>query len=160
MKKLIVIAFFFIPIYIYAQHNLLDKSQEFIIGFYKYDPEFTVHIDTLNRNKALITCKSVEIYPYYTYEIDLIEDRCISYGFVSKNKYVLESYIELLGYMGTIIQTDSSFTKFVYKVTLKNKIIYYTIKQPYANSNISTRKNIFYIMVNEVKTPARSRNMN
>lgn len=134
----------------FSQHNLLNKTQEFIIGFYKFDPEYVVTIDTISDTKALITCKSINIYPYYTYEIDLVEDRCTSFGFVSKNSSVLESYIEVLGYLGTIVKTDSIYSEFIYKVSLKGKKVFYTIKQPYIKSNIKTRKDIFYIMVNEI----------
>ncbi len=132
-----------------AQHNMLGKSQEFITGFYKYDPEFLIFTDTLNENKILLSCKSANVYPYHTYEIDLVKDECTSYGFVSKNKDILKTYIELLAYIGEQIQTDSTHSNFVYAVKLPEKTVYYSIRRPYANSNIITRQNLFYILISE-----------
>lgn len=158
MRQLYILLFLLLlPYSSFSQHNMLDKPMDFILGFYRYDPEFTVDVDTLSETKALITCKSVYFYPYYTYEINLIEDRCVSYGFASKDRIVMETYIELLGYLGTIVKTDNSFTEFVYEVVLKNKKVYYTIKQPYANSNVKTRKDIFYVLVSEVKTTEKGK---
>ena len=134
---------------IMAQHNMLGRSQEFITGFYKYDPEFIIETDTLNEEKILLSCKSSNIYPYHTYEIDLIQDQCTSYGLVSKNKDVLKTYIEFLAYIGKVVQTDSSGTNYVYAVDLTDKTVFYSIRRPYANSNIITRQNLFYILITE-----------
>jgi len=132
-----------------AQHNLLGKSQEFIEGLFKYDPEFYIEKDTLNDDKLLLTCKSSQIYPYHTYEIDLTRDRCISYGYVSKNPDVLKTYFELLGFIGKVVQAENNSANLVYAVNIENRTIYYSIRRPYANSNIITRQNVFYILVTE-----------
>ena len=134
-----------------AQHNMLGKSQEFITGFYKYDPEFLIFTDTLSEDKILLSCKSSNVYPYHTYEIDLVKDECTSYGFVSKNKYILKTYIELLAYIGEQIQSDSTHSNFVYAVDFPEKTVYYSIRRPYLNSNIITRQNLFYILITEEK---------
>ncbi len=132
-----------------AQHNLLGKSQDFIEGLYKYDPEFFVEKDTLNEDKILITCKSSETYPYHTYEIDLTRDRCVSYGYVSKNPDILKTYLEVLGYLGKVVQTDNNFSNFVYEVCLDDRTVYYSIRRPYSDSSVITRRNIFYILITE-----------
>ena len=137
--NLLSISFLFIifTVNISAQHNFLGKDKSFIINYYKIDPEFDVFIDTINSDKILISCKPSGVYPYHTYGIDLIADVCISYGFISKNRKVLDTYIENLDYLGKIIKKDSTFTNFVYAVELVNKIIYYSINQPYADSKIN-----------------------
>lgn len=135
----------------YTQHNFLGKDQLFITNHYRLDPEFSIFIDTIKSNKILVTCKSSSTYPYYTYEIDMITDICISYGFVSKNRDVLNTYIENLDYLGKIIKTDSLLINFIYLVELPEKKIYYSVKQPFADSNIITRKDLFYILITEEK---------
>ena len=134
---------------IYAQHNFLGKDKSYIINYFKIDPEFTVSIDTIRSNKLQIICKTSSMYPYHTYEIDLISDVCISYGFISKNRDVFNTYIENLDYLGKIVKADSSYKNFVYSVELSDRRIYYSIKQPFADSNIKTRRNLFYILITE-----------
>ncbi|GEM_PF-1285360 len=132
-----------------AQHNLLGKSQEFIEGLYKYDPEFYFEKDTINDDKLLLTCKTSEVYPYHTYEVDLTRDKCMSYGYVSKNPDILKSYFEILGFIGKVVQSEQNSANLVYAVDLENRTVYYSIRRPYANSSIITRQNVFYILVTE-----------
>lgn len=133
----------------FAQHNLLGKNMEYIKEYYKFDPEYTVVIDTIRTNKVMITCKSPNIYPYHTYEINTALDMCVSYGFVSKDKAILETYVEVLGHIGTLVKADSSFTNFVYLVELPQKEILYSFRHPFAGSNIKTRRDIFYVMITQ-----------
>ncbi len=135
----------------FSQHNLLGKSQEYIANMYRYDPEFIVKIDTISPLKAIIKCKTSKTYPYYTYELDLLEDRCISYGFVSKNQEILRTHIELLSFLGKIIERDSAFVNIVYEIETVNKKIFYSVKQPFAKSQIRTRRDIYYILITEEK---------
>ena len=132
-----------------AQHNYLGKSQEFITLQYKFDPEYTVKIDTINKNSTLITCKTFKQYPYYTYEIDIKNDICISYAFVSKNNKVLEAYIDVLDHIGEIVEQDNLFNNFTYKIESEFKTIYYSIKKPFVNSEYYSRRNIYYIIISE-----------
>ena len=134
---------------LFAQHNLLGKSMQYITDYYKFDPEYTVNIDTLRTGKIMITCKSPDIYPYHTYEINTGLDKCVSYGFVSKNRAILETYVELLGSIGTLVKADSSYTNFSYLVDLPQKEILYTFRHPFADSRIKTRREIFYIMITQ-----------
>ena len=134
---------------LFAQHNLLGKSMDYITDYYKFDPEYTVNIDTIRTGKVMITCKSPDIYPYHTYEINTNLDKCISYGFVSKNHAILETYVEVLGHIGTLLKADSSFTNFIYVVELPQKEILYSFKHPFAESRIKTRRDIFYVMITQ-----------
>lgn len=160
LKTTFVLAGIFLSAYVFSQHNLLGKSSEFIKGFYKYDPEYIVDIDTLNSQKILINCQTGNDYPYHTYEIDMLTDKCSSYGYVSNNKNVLKTYMEFLGFLGKVVKTDSIYSHTVYAVDLPKKTVYYSIKKPYPESNILPQKNIFYIVVtqeektiNSVKNP-------
>jgi len=134
-----------------AQQNFLGKSQEYIYGLYTNDPEYEITTDTVHFEKVVIKCKGVQAYPYYTYEIDLLTDRCVSYGFVSKNREVLKTYIEILEYIGTVAEKDSVNSKVTYVVKLPKRKVIYTIKQPYAASNVITKQGLFYILVREEK---------
>ncbi|NJO92915.1 MAG: hypothetical protein HC831_31080, partial [Chloroflexia bacterium] len=68
----------------YTQHNLLGKSQKYIRSFYNLGNEFALKVDTIGQKAILLTYKTEKQYPFYTYEIDLHKDLCISYGVVSK----------------------------------------------------------------------------
>jgi hypothetical protein len=149
MKTPLFLIFSFISFNLFGQHNLIGKTQDFILTKYQYDPEYTVKIDTINDNKILITCRTFEIYPYYTYEIDKLTNKCISYGFISRNREIFKSQIEMLDYLGKLIETDSSATNFVYELTLPEKKIYYTVRQPFVKSQIKTRRDLYYILVTE-----------
>lgn len=135
----------------FGQHNFIGKSQKYITNLYDNDPEYTISTDTLHFEKILIKCRGVDLYPYYTYEIDLNTDRCISYGFVSKNREVFKTYIELLNFIGRIVETDSTNTNMTYIVTLPERKILYVIKQPFAKSNIITKQGLFYVLISEEK---------
>ena len=134
-----------------AQHNLLGQTQKYITKLYELDPEYIVQVDTIGAEKVLITCKTSTIYPYYTYELDVITDKCISYGFVSRNREVLRAQLEILSYVGKLIERDSTSTNFIYVVNLPEKRVFYSIKQPFSKSTIKTRQDLFYIMVTEEK---------
>lgn len=132
-----------------AQHNFLGKTQGNIQRFYRNKSDFSVRVDTLRNDRILLTARNTTDYPYYSYEIDAIEDKCVSYGFVSKNRDILKTYIEVLDFSGSLISADSSFVNFIYMIDLTDKKIYYSIKQPFANSNIISRRNLFYILVTQ-----------
>ncbi len=133
----------------YSQHNMLGKSQGYICSFYMLSENSQLKIDTVNRNLILLTYKTQKKYPYFTYEIDLEEDRCTSYGIVSKNSKILGAYLEMLDYLGEVVDVDSTFKNFVYKVSTKEKTSFFSIQQPYINSPFLKMRDLFYILVTE-----------
>jgi len=135
--------------YMYSQRNLIGKSQTYIQSFYNLSGNYNLNIDTINENSILLTYKSEKQYPFYTYEIELQEDKCISFGIVSKNHNTLRTYIDLLDYIGEMVEADSTYNNFTYQVKKDGKICFFTIKQPYFNSQFLTRRNLFYILVTE-----------
>ena len=135
--------------YVYGQHNLIGKSQTYIQSFYKLSGKYYQKIDTINQNSVLLTYKSEKQYPFYTYEIDLIENKCISFGIVSKDHNTLRTYLDLLDYIGELVEADSTYNNFTYQVKNNERICFFTIKQPYFNSQFLTRRNLFYILVTE-----------
>jgi len=149
-KQIIFFVLFF-PISVAGQHNMLGKSQKEILSLYNTDPEYIVKVDTLNSQTILITCKTSALYPYYTYEVNRLNNRCVSFGFVSKDKQILDSYIDILEHVGERIESDSTFTNFTYKVSTASKIVYYSVKQPFINSEYISRRNIFYVLVTETE---------
>ncbi len=149
MKPYLLVFLTLLSFSLKSQHNFLGKNQSFIVDYFMLDPEYSVNIDTLKTNKVLITCKSPDVYPYHTYEINLIEDKCISYGFVSKNKDILKGFIEILDHIGSIVKSDESFTNFIYMVELPEKKVFYSIRQPFAESKIITRRDLFYVLITE-----------
>ncbi|MEA2041396.1 MAG: hypothetical protein U9N85_02435 [Bacteroidota bacterium] len=132
-----------------AQHILLGKSLSSIKSFYDKDPEYTIRIDTINSRKLLISCQSSNIYPSHTYEIDRLMDRCITYGFISRNEDVLNTYVEILDHSGSLINSNENFSQFTYMLDLPDKQIFYTIKRPYYNSSLKIKRKIFYIVITE-----------
>lgn len=149
MKKIILGLFIVFSFSAYSQHNFLGKSQEFIVNYYKIEPEYRVKIDTIDHTKSLITCQTFEQYPYYTYEMDLKNDICISYGFISKKEEVLQAYIDMLDHVGELIEGNIHSNVFIYKIEQSYKTIYYRIKKPFANSEYYSRQKIFFIIVTE-----------
>jgi hypothetical protein len=57
----------------------------------------------------------------------------------------------MLDYLGKIVKADSSFTNFMYEIELPEKKVLYTIRQPFAGSQIKTRRDLYYILVEEKK---------
>lgn len=135
--------------YIYGQRNLIGKSQTYIQSFYNLSRNYHLAIDTINKSSILLTYKSEKQYPFYTYEIDLIEDKCISFGIVSKDHNTLRTYLDLLDYIGELVEADSTYNNFTYQVKNEGRICFFTIKQPYFNSQFLSRRNLFYILVTE-----------
>ncbi len=133
----------------YTQHNMLGKSQKYIRSFYNLANEFTLKVDTIGQKTILLTYKTEKQYPFYTYEVDLLKDLCISYGVVSKDNSTLKSYLDILDYVGELVEVDSTYNNFVYKVETNQKTSFFTIKQPYFNSQFLTRRSVFYILVTE-----------
>lgn len=132
-----------------SQHNMLGKSQKYIRSFYNLANEFTLKVDTIGQKTILLTYKTDKQYPFFTYELDLFKDLCISFGIVSKNSSTLKAYLDILNYMGELVEVDSTYNNFVYKVETEQKNIFFTIKQPYFNSQFLTRRSLFYILVTE-----------
>ncbi len=133
----------------YTQHNMLGKSQKYIRSFYNLANEFTIKVDSIGQKTILLTYKTEKQYPFYTYEVDLLKDLCISYGVVSKDNNTLKSYLDILNYVGELVEVDSTYNNFVYKVETNQKTSFFTIKQPYFNSQFLTRRSVFYILVTE-----------
>jgi hypothetical protein len=151
MKKLIILSWslLFYSDSINAQHNMLGKPQKYIRSYYNLSLDFILKIDTISSNSLMLTYKSEKQYPFYTYEIDMDEDICTSYGIVSKDPETLNSYLEVLNYIGELVEVDSTYNNFTYKVETSQKISIFTIKQPYYNSQFLTRRSLFYILVTE-----------
>ncbi len=133
----------------FSQRNLIGKSQKYIESFYKLSNQYHQIIDTININTILLTYKSDKQYPFYTYEIDLKKDKCISYGIVSKDHNILTTYLDLLDYIGELVEVDSTYNNFTYQVKNDNRICYFSIKQPYYNSQFLSRRDLFYILITE-----------
>lgn len=134
---------------VFSQHNMLGKSKIYIESFYKLSNNFVLKTDTINKESLLITCRTTEQYPFYTYEIDIKENICISYGIVSKDKGILNTYLELLGYLGELVEVDSTYNNFTYKIETADRLSVFTIKKPYFNSQFLTQRNLFYILISE-----------
>ena len=133
----------------FSQHNMLGKSKIYIESFYKLSNNYTIKTDTINKESLLITCKTKEHYPFYTYEINLKDKICVSYGIVSKNKKTLDTYLELLAYLGELVKVDSAYNNFTYKIETKDKLSVFSIKKPYINSQFLSRRSLFYILITE-----------
>ena len=103
MMKQFLFIMCFISHAAFSQHNFLGKSLSFISEYYEQKTEYNFKLDTISENSIMITCKSNRQYPFYTYEIDQTKDRCISYGFVSKNREILDTYIDILDYLGVLL---------------------------------------------------------
>lgn len=149
LKTVFTTVFLFVFFNTKAQHNFLGESQEFIVRNFYNDPEYSVEIDTVNDYTRLITCKTFEQYPYYTYEINLVQNACVSFAVVAKDRQIYNTYIDVLDHLGEIVEKDSSKLNITYKIEGKDKTTYYSIKQPFTNSSYYSRRNIFYIMVTE-----------
>jgi hypothetical protein len=134
---------------IYSQHNLLGKSQKYIRSYYELSNEYILKVDSISKNAVLLSYKSENQYPFYTYEINLSDDVCVSYGIVSKDAIVLKTYLEMLDFIGDVVEMDSTYSNFTYKVTTDQKVCFFSIKQPYYNSQFLTRRSLFYILVTE-----------
>ena len=133
-----------------AQMNMLGNSYGHIFGRFNDDPEFVVRIDTLenNSNMLMLTCKPSTGYPYYKYEIDRINDECVTFMTVSMDTGVLDTYVELLSVLGTLESEDSLQLKSVYKVAAPKMgtLSYSVIRQI-----DPARKNLFIILVSREK---------
>lgn len=135
-----------------AQHNLLGVDFNHIFGKYDEDPEFFIKIDTVNSKTIVMTCKTSAAYPYYTYEIDVENNECVSFGTVSKDRQVFDAYVDMLSTMGKLVDIDSAKNNFTYSVNTKNnETFFYSIKQPYINSDYISRRCIFYVLVTKDK---------
>lgn len=155
MKKSLAFTFLIILSvnFAFSQHNMLGKSQKYIRSFYALSMEFFLKVDTIANQSILLSYKTDKQYPYYTYEIDLEDDICVSYGIVSKDNSTLKVYLDLLDYIGELIEVDSTYNNFTYKIETNQKTSFFTIKQPYYNSQFLTRRNLFYILVTEQRKP-------
>jgi hypothetical protein len=128
---------------------MLGKSQKYIRSFYDLSLEYTLKVDTIGSSALMLSYKSEKQYPFYTYEINLDDDICTSYGIVSKDPSTLKSYLEILNYVGELIEVDSTYNNFTYKIETNEKTSIFTIKQPYFNSQFLTRRSLFYILISE-----------
>jgi hypothetical protein len=132
-----------------SQNIMLGKSPEYITSYYNNDPEYSISIDTINAGKLLINCRSANLYPHHTFEIDRLLDKCISYGFVSKNQDVLNTYIEILEHAGSLVNANESFSEFTYMLDLPNKQIFYTFKRPFLGNALISKRNLYYMVITE-----------
>jgi hypothetical protein len=148
---IIIIVIYCIPLN--AQINFLGKSHKTIKDFFKNDPNFIEKIDTLSQENILLTFKSVNQYPYYTYIMDIKQDSCISFGLVAKNKDILNVYLDFLDFAGELIKEDTIAHNKLYEVIASGRTRYYDIKQPFVNDPNPNRKNLFYILVREKIRP-------
>lgn len=151
MKTVIILlSVFCINSQAFSQSNMLGKSLQYIYNKYNIDPEYFVKTDTVNSSTIVVTCRTSVTYPYYTFEIDRNSDECVSYGTVSKDRKVYDTYIELLSLVGKTVDHDpkNENTTFLVRTNTGNNL-YFSIKQPFKNSELVSRRNIFYILVTE-----------
>jgi hypothetical protein len=139
---------------------MLGKSLNYIKSFYELSNEYSLKIDTLSKRSILLSYRPEKQYPFYTYEINTYEDVCVSYGIVSKDQNVLKSYLDILDFVGEVVEMDSTYNNFTYKVATDQKVCYYSIKQPYFNSQFLTRRSLFYILVTEQPLMVSERSKN
>jgi hypothetical protein len=150
MKQLLTIVLFFAFIgLIRGQNNFLGKSQEYITQFYEKNNNFSMVIDTLTEDNILMTFKSLQQYPYYTYEINTKKNVCVSYGLVSKDENILQTYFELLEFAGKLVKKDKFSHSWIYEIRNGEKVRYYIIKQPYLDDQNSLRRKLFYVLIRE-----------
>ena len=136
-----------------AQFDMLGKSIVRICSNIDNDPEYEAKIDTLDGNTVLVTCKGVEKYPYYTYEIDVDRDECVCVGVVSRNREVFDAYVNMLTSFGKLVEHDSAMVNFKYVIYKKDdsngsspsEKLYLSVMQPYRNSSLLSQRNIFSI---------------
>jgi len=162
MRKLLLICYahFVWSCAVYSQHNMLGKLQKYIRSFYELSNEYNIKIDTLSKRSILLSFKPENQYPFYTYEINTNEDVCVSYGIVSKDPNVLKTYMDMLDYIGEVVEMDSTYNNFTYRVSTDQKVCFFSIKQPYYNSQFLTRRSLFYILVTEQHSYGTEKNRN
>lgn len=139
-----------------AQTNFLGKSHKTIKDFFKSNPDFIEKIDTLSQENILLTFKSINQYPYYTYIMDIKKDSCISFGLVAKNRDILNVYLDFLDFSGELIKEDTIAHNKLYEIITPERTRYFDIKQPFLNDPNPNRKNLFYILVREKIRPVLS----
>jgi len=151
MKKLLALSYTLLLFTssVCSQHNMLGKTQKYIRSYYNLSLEYILKIDTISSNSLMLSYKSEKQYPFYTYEINTEDDVCSSFGIVSKDPIMLKSYLDLLNYVGELIEVDSTYNNFTYKLETAEKTSIFTIKQPYFNSQFLTRRSLFYILITE-----------
>lgn len=132
-----------------SQNILLGKSADYITSYYNNDPEYSIKIDTVNSERMLINCRSANLYPHHTFEINLLLDRCVSYGFVSKNQDILNTYIEIMEHAGKLVKANENFSEFTYMLDLPNKQIFYTFKRPFLDNALISKRNLYYMVITE-----------
>ena len=145
-----------------AQFDMLGKDMARICSHIDNDPEYVAKIDTLDRNTILVTCKGVEKYPYYTYEIDMRNDECVCVGVVSRNREVFDAYVNMLSSFGKLVEHDSAMVNFKYVLYKKAEAssmmpcekLYLSVMQPYRNSSLLSQRNIFSISLSKNEDPA------
>lgn len=148
LTAIIVLAFCFNT---HAQIDFIGKSRLAIVEHFSADPLYQIKIDSLSKGTLLITIKYNERqYPFYTYEVDTKKDRCSSFGLVSKNRDVLDAYLDILDKTGLIIQNDPEKKMIVYRVGIGNVCRYYSINRPYWNDKNKNKRELFYILVSNV----------
>ena len=140
-----------------AQFDMLGKGITRICANIDNDPEYEAKIDTVDVNTILVTCKGVEKYPYYTYEIDVESDECVCVGVVSRNREVFDAYVNMLSSFGKLVEHDSAMVNFKYVIYKKNddngalpsEKLYLSVMQPYRNSSLLSQRNIFSISLSK-----------
>ncbi|MCQ2253834.1 MAG: hypothetical protein MJZ61_10315 [Bacteroidales bacterium] len=131
---------------------MLGSDFNHIYGKFNDDPEYYIKVDTINRGTLVITCKGSENYPYYTYEIDIENNECVSFGTVSKDRQVYDAYVDMLTTVGKLVQSDHNSNNNTYEVISHGgEKIYYSIKQPFLSSDMLSRRSIFYVLVTRDK---------
>ena len=152
---LLTIALFAASLSVSAQFDMLGKDMARICESIDNDPEYEAKIDTLDRNTILITCKGVEKYPYYTYEIDSEIDECVCVGVVSRNREVFDAYINMLTAFGKLVEHDDEMVNFKYVVHRQGEHgapcekLFLSVMQPYINSSLLSQRNIFSISLSK-----------
>jgi len=147
-----------------AQFDMLGKDLAQICAHIDNDPEYEPKIDTLDSNTIIVSCRGAEKYPYYSYEIDINKDECVCVGVISRNREVFDAYVNILSSFGKLVERDSTMANFKY-VVYKNtdpysgepaEKLYYSVMQPYRNSNLLSQRNIFSISLSKNNEPIKA----
>ena len=131
-----------------AQIDFVGCSRLSIIEHFSNNPSYQTKADSLTKGTILLTFKQNDRqYPFYTYEVDTKKDKCTSFGLVSKNREVLEAYLDVLDRAGLVVQKDSAMKTVVYRIGLGNESRYYSINRPYLKDKNRNKRELFYILI-------------
>lgn len=130
----------------WGQNNMLGSTYRYVFSKLNEDPEFSsLTVDTLSSGNIALKCKSSSQYPYYIYEFSEY-DECVSYTVVSNNRHVFDTFMDFLNTVGSLV-TYSTDRKVFQVRTMGNETVMYSISEPYKNSELMTKRSVFYVQI-------------